>query len=237
MEVSKKTYTGYYRVSTREQGQSGLGLKAQQRIVRKFCQSTGTLVGEFMDVESGKSDDRKGLLDAIDHAAKTGSILVVKDLSRISRGGYKVMMLLEEKDVTYVEAASPYDNQLIKEIKFSLAKEEREKIAERTSSALQEIKEKIARGEEHISKEGNVVTGLGNPQNLTDAARAKGTQSCIEKAKNNENNKRAAVMIKSLRDAGMSYGAIAKSLNDNKFKTANGKKFSSMQVSRLYNRF
>ena len=52
---------GLYRVSTAEQGQSGLGLEAQQASVRAFAAAQGwTLVAEFSDVASGKDDRRPG---------------------------------------------------------------------------------------------------------------------------------------------------------------------------------
>ncbi len=48
---------GLYRVSTAEQGQSGLGLEAQRTAVRAFAAAQGwTLVAEFSDVASGKDD-------------------------------------------------------------------------------------------------------------------------------------------------------------------------------------
>lgn len=235
--MEEKKYIGYYRVSTEEQGESGLGLNAQQKSVRTFCQNSGVLLGEFTDVESGKNDERVNLDLAIQACVKTGSVLVVKDLSRISRGGFKVMMKLEESGVEYIESSSPYDNQLIKEIKFSLAKEEREKISERTSAALSEIKDKLERGEEHVSKSGNIVTRLGTPSNLTDEARRKGSIAKSKKAFNDPNNKKAGAYVVSLRNVGKTYSSIAKSLNDAGFKTPKGKEFSSMQAKRLFDRY
>jgi DNA invertase Pin-like site-specific DNA recombinase len=50
---------GLYRVSTAEQGQSGLGLEAQAASVRAFAAAQGwTLVAEYSDVASGKDDRR-----------------------------------------------------------------------------------------------------------------------------------------------------------------------------------
>ena len=52
---------GYLRVSTAEQGQSGLGLEAQQASVRAYVEAQGwTLVAEYQDVASGKDDRRPG---------------------------------------------------------------------------------------------------------------------------------------------------------------------------------
>lgn len=234
---NKKLYIAYYRVSTAEQGQSGLGLLAQQSDVRSFAKSNGELVGEFVEVESGGKNDRRELDLAIQACVKMGAILVVKYLSRISRGGHQVMSKLEKLKVEYVESTAPYDTQLLKEFKFSMAKEELLKISERTSSALQEIKNKIASGQTHISKAGNVVTHLGSPQNLTREAIDKASAVRSKTALEDENNKRAGAFIVALRSANQSFYSIAQQLKDNGFKTSRGNDFSQVQTKRLYDRY
>ena len=234
---AEKLYIAYYRVSTEEQGNSGLGLSAQQSSVRSFAESNGSLVGEFTEIESGAHNSRKHLDAAIDACVKLKATLVVKNLSRISRGGYRVMGKLQDLGVTFIESTSPYDNQLIKEFKFSMAKEELERISERTSSALQEIKKKITNGEVHISKAGNVVTSLGSPQNLTPEAIEKATAARVAKAVNNENNKRAGAFIIALEKAGVSFYAITAQLNQFGFKTSRGNKFTEVQTKRLFDRY
>lgn len=58
---SERYAIGLYRVSTAEQGHSGLGLDAQQASVRAFVAAQGwTLVAEFSDIASGKDDRRPG---------------------------------------------------------------------------------------------------------------------------------------------------------------------------------
>ena len=67
---------GLYRVSTAEQGQSGLGLEAQQASVRAFATAQGwTLVAEFSDVASGKDDNRPGFQAALGAAKARGAVL------------------------------------------------------------------------------------------------------------------------------------------------------------------
>lgn len=233
----KNLYIAYYRVSTEEQGKSGLGLNAQQSSVRTFAKSNGELMGEFTEIESGSKNSRKQLDAAIDACVKTKATLIVKNLSRISRGGYKVMGKLQDLGVNFIEVTSPFDNQLIKEIKFSMAKEELERISERTSSALQEIKRKIEKGEVHISKSGNVVKSLGSPNNLTKEAIKKASRVRSERALNNEDNKRAGAFIVALEKAGLSFYAITNQLNSNGFKTSRGNAFNEVQTKRLYERY
>lgn len=232
----KKQYIGYYRVSTEEQGDSGLGLQAQKSDVRRFVSIGGLLVGEFEDVESGAKDSREGLNLAIEACKSTGATLVVKNLSRISRGGYRVMMDLEEAGIEFIESTSPNDNQMVKELKFSFAKEERKKISERTTSALTVIKEKLARGEVHVSKSGNVVVSLGTPENLTPAAILKAAESRARIAREDLENIKATAYIVALKKSGESFYSITKMLNENGFVTSRGNAFSQMQTKRLYNR-
>lgn len=232
----KKQYIGYYRVSTEEQGESGLGLTAQKHDVRRFVSSNGALVGEFQDIESGAKDCREGLNLAIEACKRTGATLVVKNLSRISRGGYRVMMDLEEAGIEFIESTSPNDNQMVKELKFSFAKEERKKISERTTSALSVIKEKLARGEVHVSKSGNVVVSLGTPENLTPAAILKAAEVRARIAREDLENIKATAYIVALVEAGKSFYYITNKLNENGFVTSRGNRFSQTQTKRLYER-
>jgi len=75
-----------YRVSTAEQGHSGLGLEAQQASVRAFVAAQGwTLIGEFSDIAGGKDDRRPGFQAALARCWQLGAILVAARLDRITR--------------------------------------------------------------------------------------------------------------------------------------------------------
>jgi DNA invertase Pin-like site-specific DNA recombinase len=88
---------GLYRVSTGEQGQSGLGLEAQQASVRAFCAAQGwTLVAEFSDVASGKDDRRPGFQAALARCRQLGAVLVAARLDRVTRRAHTLSRLLEE---------------------------------------------------------------------------------------------------------------------------------------------
>jgi hypothetical protein len=84
---------GLYRVSTAEQGQSGLGLEAQQASVRDFVAAQGwTLVAEFSDVASGKDDRRPGFQAALARCRQLGAVLVAVRLDRITRPAHTAAM-------------------------------------------------------------------------------------------------------------------------------------------------
>ena len=235
--MSEKRYIGYYRVSTQDQGKSGLGLEAQRRSVRDFIKRDGILVGEFEDIESGASNEREGIKKAIQACKLLGATLVVKEMSRISRGGFRIMVDLEEAGINFIESTAPNDNSMMKELKFILAKDEREKISERTKNALAEIKDRIGSKGEHLSKSGNKIKALGNKENFSDKGRRKGSEAVKHKSYNNPKNKKAGGLIIALREAGKSFNAISKRLNELGFKTVTGKDYTAVQVSRLYKRY
>lgn len=230
-------YVAYYRVSTDEQGKSGLGLNSQKLSVTSFIKGNGILVGEFQDIESGASEVRLGMQHAIKSCIDNKATLVVKELSRITRGGFKYRQLLDESGINFIECDSPYDPEIVKDIKFSLAKEERKKIKERTSLALKQIKNKISNGDIHISKSGNVVKYLGNPKNLTNKSREISIKVRKKIAYENTDSKKAGAFITVLKNSGCSYKDISIKLNEAGFKTPRGSVFYPVQVKRLYERY
>ncbi|MCY7330230.1 MAG: recombinase family protein, partial [Saprospiraceae bacterium] len=92
-------------------------------------------------------------------------------------------------------------------------------ISTRTKAALSALK---ARGAK-----------LGNPANLTSAARAKGLEARTRNAANNQNTKTAKGYATLLRSTGASLRDMAATLNAEGFKTPRGGEFSAVQVARL----
>jgi DNA invertase Pin-like site-specific DNA recombinase len=127
---------GLYRVSTAEQGQSGLGLEAQRASVRAFCAAQGwALVAEFSDVASGKDDRRPGFQAALARCRQLGAVLTVARLDRVTRRAHTLSRLLEEGYA--VRAADmPGADDLMMRIYAAMAQRERELIGERTRAAL-----------------------------------------------------------------------------------------------------
>ena len=127
---------GLYRVSTSEQGQSGLGLEAQRAAVRAFAAAQGwTLVAEFSDVASGRDDRRPGFRAALARCRQLGAVLVAARLDRITRRAHTLSQLLE--DGYSIRAADmPGADDLMVRIYAAVAQKERELIGERTRAAL-----------------------------------------------------------------------------------------------------
>ncbi len=88
---------GYLRVSTAEQGQSGLGLEAQRAAIHSFAHSQGwSLVAEFEDIACGKDDQRAGFQAALARCRQLGAVLVAARLDRITRRAHTLSQLLED---------------------------------------------------------------------------------------------------------------------------------------------
>lgn len=215
-----KIYTPYYRVSTREQGNSDLGFAAQREAVRRFVgYDENQLKGEYREVESGKNDRRVQLQTAIDFCKQNGTTLLIAKLDRLSRNASFIFKLRDER-VDFVCCDMPDANTLTIGIFATLAQHERELISSRTKAALAELKRQGVK--------------LGSPQNFTQAVRDRGVRAIKEMAKNNPNNKRAKGYIKTLRDNGLTFQKIADKLNFEGFKTSRNKQFTATAVRRLF---
>ncbi len=125
-----------YRVSTAEQGHSGLGLEAQHASVRAFVTAQGwTLVAEYSDIASGKDDRRPGFQAALLRCRQIGAVLVAAKLDRITRRAHTLSQLLED-GVSIRAADMPGADDLMMRIYAAMAQKERELISERTRLAL-----------------------------------------------------------------------------------------------------
>jgi DNA invertase Pin-like site-specific DNA recombinase len=136
---------GLYRVSTAEQGHSGLGLEAQQASVRALVGAQGwILVAEFSDIASGKDDRRPAFQAALTRCRQIGAVLAAARLDRITRRAHTLSQLLE--DGYSIRAADmPGADDLMMRIYAAMAQKECELISERTRAALAAAKARGAR--------------------------------------------------------------------------------------------
>ncbi len=129
-------YVAYYRVSTKEQGRSGLGLEAQRAGVRAHLQAVcGELVGEFTEVESGRKRNRPQLAAALDACRRNKARLVIARLDRLGRNVAFVSSLMESK-VDFVAADNPHATPFLVHVMAAMAQEECRLISERIKGAL-----------------------------------------------------------------------------------------------------
>jgi DNA invertase Pin-like site-specific DNA recombinase len=211
-------YVAYYRVSTARQGQSGLGLEAQQAAVRAFVTGRGPILAEYKEVESGKKNQRPQLEAAIAQAQRVGATLLIAKLDRLSRNAGFIFALRDSK-VDFVCCDMPDANTLTVGIFAVMAQHEREAISTRTKDALAARR---ARG-----------LPLGTPANLTHADRLKGVQARREKAVGSLANVQAAQLAGLYRSLGWTYRKIADQLNTTGYRTVNKCEFNAPGVRRL----
>lgn len=135
-----RNYISYLRVSTNEQGASGLGIEAQRAAVADYVRrSEGNIVAEFVEVESGGKKARPVLVQSIAQCRKEGATLLIAKLDRLGRNVAFVSSLMES-GAEFVAADAPYANKLMIHILSAFAEHEREMISQRTREALQAAK-------------------------------------------------------------------------------------------------
>lgn len=135
MKVTLKIIA-YYRVSTRKQAVSGLGLDAQKKAVKDFAaQRDGTIFAEYIEVESGKIADRPKLREAIAHAKLAKATLVVAKLDRLARNVAFTSALMES-GVDFIACDNPHANRLSIQILAAVAENEAIQVSRRTKDAL-----------------------------------------------------------------------------------------------------
>lgn len=132
----------YYRVSTKRQEQSGLGLEAQRKAVFYYAKATGFVIAqEFTETESGKNPKRPKLKAALRQCRKNGALLVIAKLDRLARNVAFISTLMDS-EVDFVAVDNPNANRFIKHITAAWAEYERVEISNRTKAALAAAKAK-----------------------------------------------------------------------------------------------
>jgi DNA invertase Pin-like site-specific DNA recombinase len=171
--VRSQPVVAYYRVSTRQQKRSGLGLLAQQDAVRRYVAANRCKVlAELTEVESGRDSGRPKLAEALWFCRVYDAKLVVARLDRLARSVALIAGLVES-GVDFVAVDMPLANRFTIHILAAVAEYEARLISERTKAAFATAK---ARGRK-----------FGNPDPRThrfsDAARKAGIRAKREKAK------------------------------------------------------
>src|SRR6516225_5686789 len=94
--VPRGKFVAYYRVSTARQGRSGLGIDAQRQAVETYLDGgRWRMVGEYIEVESGRRADRPELEKALAAARLHKAALVVAKVDRLTRSVAFLSRLLE----------------------------------------------------------------------------------------------------------------------------------------------
>ena len=221
-----KKFVAYYRVSTREQYLSHLGLDSQCHIVRTYIESNKKqIVGEFTDICSGKRDDRPELLKAIEMAKQYDATIIVATLDRLAR---TTSLILKMIDCRIKFMCADFPKQSISQMVRSAANAERERklISKRVREALDAKRRRQPNWKP------------GPPRcNFTDLGRKKSQDKLKRMANESKEHRSAYIFIKPLVEQGHNWEQIARELNKEGYVTRYGNRFYGLGVRNIYNRF
>ena len=204
----------YRRVSTRSQGESGLGLAAQDRDMRVFLASFADedheVLGSFTDVASGGRADRPELAKAMDLARRTDSVLLVSKLDRLSRDMEFIARLVNDERLTFRVAEVPNADKAMIYMRALMSEMERDFIRARTRAALAEAKAR-----------GRVLGGLRPGTARRNAAAKILADVCAQRIEG---------IVMPMRRSGATLQAIADALTTAQVETPRGGQWSRTAV-------
>jgi DNA invertase Pin-like site-specific DNA recombinase len=212
----------YTRVSTDQQGRSGLGLEAQREAIARFAEAEGLkVIAELVEVETGKGADaldrRPILREALALARKHKAAVCVAKLDRLSRDVHFISGLMAQKVPFIVTTLGADADPFMLHIYAALAEKERALISERTRAALAQKKAQGAL--------------LGNRTNLAEA-QAKGGDATRAAAEAFARNVLPVIRDIQAKGAG-SLRAIAAELTARNVRTARGGAWTAESVRTL----
>lgn len=221
-----RAFVGYCRVSTDRQGRSGLGLQAQEAAIRGFLQLPDRLLAPiFVEVESGRRNDRPKLAEALARCRATGATLLIAKLDRLGRSLHFISGLMES-GVPFLACDAPDKDRFMLHVRAAFAEEEARKISERTKAALAAAK---ARGKT-----------LGRPKGTLPPATPegvrRGAQASAEVRAMKASHHAHAVLpvVEELREAGAkSLHQLAAALTERGVATPRGGAWTATAVRRL----
>lgn len=210
-------FVAYFRVSTQKQGMNGLGMDAQKETVRQFLCNGGELVGEFVEVETGKGANalakRPQLAAALALCKKTGARLLIAKLDRLARNVHFVSGLMESK-VRFVACDMPEANDLTIHVMAAFAEHEAKRISQRTKEGLAAAK---ARG---------VVLGASGARNLR-------RNLLSRKCEADRNADKLRPVMLGFLAQGLTQRAMVEALNKSGLTAPRGGLWSLVQVQRV----
>lgn len=218
---SGPAFVAYLRVSTKRQGDSGLGLDAQRAaIAAHVAREQGRVLAEYTEVESGRRTDRPKLAEALAHARADRVTLVIARLDRLARN-VAFLSALMEVNAPFIALDVPSADRLTLHVLAAVAESEARAISTRTRAALQAAKQRGVK--------------LGTPANLNRADRLRG--AAVQRDRARATVAPAAAVILQLRhDHHWSLSKIATWLNTKGFRRPSGKRWHPSQVARVLGR-
>jgi site-specific DNA recombinase len=222
---------GYVRVSTREQADDGVSLDAQREKLQAYSKAMDlelVAIEEDAGVSAKTIKDRPGLLAALQalEDGKAEGIWVCK-LDRLTRSVRDLGDLVERYFATRWSLMSVADSidtrsasgRLILNVLACVSQWEREATAERTRDALS-----------HLQRSGVLIGGAPLGRRYEDATDDEGRRvvSIVQE------EERTVAEIVRLREANLTYRAIAQHLSEHGFRTKRGGRWAAATVQKVY---
>lgn len=217
-------HISYLRVSTQQQGVSGLGLEAQRVAVAAHLNGGDwKLLHEVVEVESGRRNDRPALAEALRMCRKHKAVLIIAKLDRLARNVHFISGLMES-GVEFVACDMPSANRFMLHVMAAIAEHEAAMISARTKAALAAAKARGTKlGGRRVSAERFAEISAHARQVASDRA----TQAAAE----------FLPAIRKIQSEGAtSLRQIASALNLKGIPTLKGGEWSAIQVSRVLGR-
>jgi len=239
--MTSGAFVTYCRVSTARQGRSGLGLEAQRAAVEGYLRGGDwRIVGEFVEVESGRVAERPELAKALAAARLHRAALVVAKVDRLTRSLAFLSRLLDAGvDVRFCDLPQiegPTGRFMLQQM-AAVAELEAGLIGDRTRKALAAKAAWYAKLDEAARdalRAAGKATQLGGDRGacLSERQRAQGRAALSARAR--ARSAHLAQVIADLRAGGATtLTALADGLNTRGIAASRGGSWSPTQVSRM----
>ena len=161
------------RVSTKKQGEDGLGMESQRKALDYFITNNDVeVIGDFVEIGSGRKKNRPILDEAITACKKHKAMLVVAKLDRLGRRVSVISALLESNiEIKFLDF--PDSNRLMLHVLASIAEYESSLISSRVKSAISVYKDrggKWGKNGKHLAEQ-NKKSAKAFAETLTDEIR------------------------------------------------------------------
>lgn len=225
--MTNRAALAYMRVSTADQGNKGNGLAAQRETIRRFAESEGfTILDWVEEVETGKGSDaltrRPKLAEVLRQALRLKSPVIVSKLDRLSRDVAFIAGLMAERVPFIVADLGPDVDPFVLHLYAALSEKERSMISVRTREALAALKRRGVK--------------LGNPshRSLCDASRI-GARARQQSADTFARSIKP--MVQGYRAQGLTLRDAAEAMNKSGVPTYRGTgTWTATQLSRIMSR-
>lgn len=229
----EKQYIAYYRVSSKGQKKSGLGLESQKDIISYYAQIDGKVTKSFREAHSGSDKTlhkREKLKEAMEYVLEDKNrYLIIAKYDRLTRSVKDALEIFEELEGRIVWADIPNPDKFTITIFYAIAERELELGSMRTKAAL---RRKLQRGKNvKITKDGReAICGALFHKKPLDYTKITKASNEGNSSKWRERNKYIIDLCVTFKKQGMTHTEIAKTLSTMQDKNLEAGKFKTKKT-------